>query len=484
MRPALRPLLALLLACAAGAWRPPPAVADGALPAQPAPPASGWGSDKTPYAKAVEQVIENPAAPSHKVHLFRPEGARGEATEPPKALPVVLFAHGFGASTPEPYRAWLEHIAREGTLVVYPVYPALEGKGRPSRYDVLWAGLEAGIAAFSAGGGIKPDTARMGFMGHSFGGGAVPAIAARAAARGYGQEATWIECLAPWYDLDRGAWASISPKALLLAVAFCDDRVCDPSTAASFVKSATTVPAAQKSIVMFVSDAHGKPALKADHMTPLTWMGVDALDTWGTWRLDDALRTYALTGSPEAKAFAFGTDPAARSLGTWSDGAPVALPAVGAIPPEAGKGLRWASGGMLEDIMRKGLGSVEGYSSLPLPPPERAPASRLTLSERLCRPAPADVPLAAATAVAKGPVLVVVSADAKSATVAALDAASEALKAKGIALVRVTPDSPLAKDIDVRGDPSVLLYAKGGELRLWKEGEEPYLVPAVLDLVR
>src|SRR5207244_6627305 len=127
-------------------------------------------------------------------------------------------------------------------------------------------------------------------------------------------------------------------------------------------------------------------------------------DTWGTWRLDDALRAYALTGSREARAFAFGTDPAARSLGMWSDGAPVAPPAVGAIPPEAGKGLRWASGGMLEDIMRKGLGSVEGYSSLPLPSPERAPASRLTLSERLCRPAPADVPLAAAWAVGRVPV--------------------------------------------------------------------------------
>src|SRR5207244_1597929 len=163
----------------------------------------------------------------------------------------------------------------------------------------------------------------------------------------------------------------------------CDDRVCDPSTAASFVKSATTVPAAQKSIVMFVSDAHGKPALKADHMTPLTWMGVDALDTWGTWRLDDALRAYALTGSREA----------------------------------------------------------------------RAPASRLTPSERLGRPAPAAVPLAAAWAVGKVPVLVVISADAKSATLAALDAASPVLTARGIAVVRVASDSPLAADIDVRGDP-------------------------------
>ena len=481
MRFLLRPVLALFFVCALGASRPISAVADGAAPSPPAPPASGWGSDKTPYAKAVEQVIANPAAPAHKVHLFRPAGAPAGA-EMPKVLPVVLFAHGFGASNPEPYRAWIEHIAREGTLVVYPVYPALEA-ARPARYDVLWAGLEAGIAEFSAGGGVEPDTSRMGFVGHSFGGGAVPAIAARAAARGYGKEATWIECLAPWYDLDRAAWASLPPKALLLAVAFCDDQVCDASTAASFVKAATTIPAGQKSMVVFVSDAHGVPALKADHMTPLTWMGVDALDTWGTWRLDDALRTYALTGSPEAKAFAFGTDPAARSLGTWGDGAPMVPPAVGAVPPEARKGLRWASGGVAEEVGRS-LGRAEPYSALPLPPPESAPASRLPLSERLCRPAPADVPLAAVAAVAKGPVLIVVAGNAKSATVAALDAASDALKAKGVAVVRVTPDSPLARDLDVGGDPSVLLYAKGGELRLWKEGEEPRLVPAILDLVK
>ena len=43
----------------------------------------------------------------------------GDLDEP---MPVVLFLHGWGATQPESYRPWLEHLARRGNAVLYPRY--------------------------------------------------------------------------------------------------------------------------------------------------------------------------------------------------------------------------------------------------------------------------------------------------------------------------------------------------------------------------
>ena len=64
-----------------------------------------------------------------------------------------------------------------------------------SRYDTMWAGVEAGLEAVAKG-SAPVDLSRFGVVGHSFGGGAAPAIAARAAARGYGRLGMWVACVA------------------------------------------------------------------------------------------------------------------------------------------------------------------------------------------------------------------------------------------------------------------------------------------------
>jgi hypothetical protein len=296
----------------------------------------------------------------------------------------VLFAHGFGASGPAGYEAWLEHIAKQGVLVVFPVYPAIDLPGGATRYDALWAGFEEALRRLDHGDGPKPDRTRMGFLGHSFGGGAAPALAARAAARGFGSKALWIECFAPWYDLDRAAWAVLPPHALLVTVGYADDDVCDFSIASGFRRLATTIPEERKSFFCFRSDAHGKPALKAGHLAPLSTPSVDAFDTHGGWRLDDALRAYALTGDEKAGALALSSSPEALSLGAWSDGRPVAPLVTAPEPPPPGLHLRgpsWRPGGKREEAMRTLL-AAEAYSGLPLPPPALARASRLGAAER------------------------------------------------------------------------------------------------------
>src|SRR5205814_1107128 len=139
----------------------------------------------------------------------------------------------------------------------------------------------------------------------------------------------FLACFAPWYDLDREAWTHLPAHACLLVALFQDDQICDPGIGATFPGLATTIPADRKAVRVFRSDDHGRPALVADHMTPLAAGRVDALDTRGTWRELDALRAFAFDGSTEGREIALGTAKESLDLGQWSDGTPV-LPALSA----------------------------------------------------------------------------------------------------------------------------------------------------------
>jgi hypothetical protein len=455
-------------------------------PSPPAAPASGWGSPAARWPHAAWSSFHNSKAQDYRVYVVKPVAREGSPPLPER-LPVVAYLHGFGAIEPGFYAAWLEHMARQGTIVVYPSYPALESKTRLTRYDVMWSGLVEALDRLDAGPGPRPDRARLGVVGHSFGGGAVPAIAARASARGLGKDALWLESWAPWYDLDRGAWASLPPHALLLSVGFCDDDVCETKLAENLVARATTIPADRKALLVFQSDHHGKPSLRASHSVPGTAWGTDTFDTRGVWRLDDALRDHALTGSKEARAAVFSKGPETTALGAWSDGVPVVpltvgLPSVeGRDPPQK---LRWPSGGVVETLARVAT-EAEAWSRLPVPSPKEISPDRLPPSERFIKAPPAAPwPAGVAEGLEKGPVLVVLSdlpaADAagtSSPTPLALPKAEERLAARGVTVVRTTLG--LGRErlrFDAKTDASALLLSKAGKPLLWRDASEPNLL--------
>jgi acetyl esterase/lipase len=429
-------------------------------------------------------TVDNPAHPTGPVTIVGPSGERL-----PERAPVVLFAHGFGATSTGKYWAWLARMAKQGVWVVFPLYPAVPERGGPGRYEILWAGLQAAIRRIAETPGPRADLERVGFLGHSFGGGAAPAMAARAAARGWGSAAMWIECYAPWFDLDPSAWPLLPDHAYLLSVAYEDDAVCDPATAAGFLAKASTLPEKRKRFVLFRSDARGSPRLSADHLAPLT-RPLDALDHRGAWRLGDALRTLAIQGSADAKAHVFGAE--AGDLGAWSDGTPVVPPAFAWPPgPEGPKPVTrmWEEGNLGEGMMR-GILRAEGCCKLPLPPPSEAPAARLPTSERLVRPAPSGGwPREFGVGSGPGPRLVVLHREGSQACrecLAGIDAAAKDLAERGVAVERIAvpPISPLAERLGVAKFPSVLLFSREGDLLLWREGEEPHLVAAVLSLAK
>ncbi len=236
---------------------------------------------------------------------------------------------------------------------------------------------------------MRVDPARLGVIGHSFGGGAAPAIAARAQARGWGREALFIACLAPWYDLDAAAWAKLPAHAYLSVLLYEDDAVCDPAIGAAFLTRAVTLAPERKALRVFRSDRHGRPRVVADHLAPLSTPKPDTLDLRGTWRALDALAA-AAAGSPDGRAVALGSGADALALGTWSDGTAL-RPALPTFTHATGddRRLGWRLGGVQEETFRRLL-RTETWSSLPLSDPTLAAPARLPPPpERALRGSPA-----------------------------------------------------------------------------------------------
>jgi acetyl esterase/lipase len=422
-----------------------------------APAAPAFGEDPLPAVALDVGRVANPIVASEAVHWFRPAVAR----EP---LRVVVFLHGFGAQGPEPYLAWLEHLARRGAIVVFPTYPAFEVRTEHTKYDVMWAGFEAGLAAATAQTGVRADLARLTVVGHSFGGGAVNAIAARAQARGYGSKALALAPFAPWYDLDVAAWESIPPHAHLLAVAYADDCTCDPQIAAALVEAATTIPSSRKALRVFHSDDRRRPRLSADHLAPTT-RRLDALDRGG-WRALDALIA-AAEGDERGRAVAFGTDEAALAVGTFTDGTPIrpATPTWTAVEG-APVVCAWRCDATQAALMRRLL-QPQAWSTLPLPPPDRVDYTKLPASERFLKRPTSDM---ASKPVVGEPLLKVVART--GAPTLPVDA-RERLESAGIGIFQMS---------DGGEQGTAFLQDANGKVVLWRRADDPHLVDAAIAL--
>lgn len=278
--------------------------------------------------RAVTLEVENPAWPGHPVTLFLPGSADA------RPAPVVFFSHGFGAVDPLHYRSLMEHLASRGVAAVYAPYP-IASASHERRYATLWSGFRAAAGAA----GEHLDLSRVGFVGHSFGGGATPALAWRGLVQhGWGAHGAFLAVLAPWYVLGvtPGELGQLPRHTRVLVQVYEEERINDHRIAIELFE-ALAVPGGHKRFVVVRSDERPGCALHAGHTTPVTegLRGrLDPLDHWAVFRLLDALAGDAFYGDSEASALAsaLGDLP----MGRWSDGTPV-RPAWATRAPEASR---------------------------------------------------------------------------------------------------------------------------------------------------
>lgn len=279
------------------------------------------------------------------------EGAEGywiiEPTQSAKTdepLPVVLFAHGLNQINYRAYDAWLRHLARRGNLVIYPRYQTggvIDPKSfTPAAARAMREALERCDATQHA----KADRERIAMIGHSVGGTIVANLAARP--EHFGLPAPQALMLLQPGDTraDRGLGAllpslteehaTIAAGTLMLVVDVEDDYFVSPLAGQRILDRAVRIEAQDKNRLLLRDDAHGLPALQADHVLPFAWRNgpgpspahADAYD-FAMWRWFDALQATAY-GDASQRPIALGNTPEQLDLGAWSDGEPVREPDV------------------------------------------------------------------------------------------------------------------------------------------------------------
>jgi hypothetical protein len=306
------------------------------FPSQPAPPASGPGSDDTPFPAArATKYGPDPGG----FWLWEPTtGAAADLPVAPGPFPVVLYLSGCCGDgdypTPREADPWLSHLARRGYVVVAPVYRAAT-----VLVDVP-AQLREALAELARPGHAAIDPARFAVVGYSFGG--VPAVvyAATAAQEGLPvPRALFVTAPCEGSSLSVGATPGLTCQALpedltlpsglkAIVLAFGEDFRVGLDMPRRVWATLASLPAADRDFVMMASDGHGMPPMLARHDAP--WNDVDAVDWYGIWKLSDALFACAFDGM--WCDYALGDTPEQRYMGVWSDGVPVAELEVTADP--------------------------------------------------------------------------------------------------------------------------------------------------------
>lgn len=300
-------LLAFAVLCSLGGI----ALAEGPIP----PIQSGYGANGAFTVKV--DKFSSPLYDNEKVQVFRPV----EKSEP---VPVIFFAPGFNNNNPDEYRPLINHIVSRGFALVYLPFQVVSGDItlHEKRYNTIWAGFEEAVKRF----GDSFDLTRMGFVGHSYGGAALPAMMQRAVVgKGWGKNGAFVYSMAAWYVFNFGVkeYVNWPQHVKLLVQVYENDGVCDHRLAKE-IFDRTNLPASEKDFVMLRSERRFNYTLDAEHGTPSTGSDENALDYYGVYRMFDALADYAFNGSAAGKRIALGNGSAEqRFMGKWADGQPV-----------------------------------------------------------------------------------------------------------------------------------------------------------------
>ena len=286
-------------------------------------PSGELGGTKYPYSKVISHSY---GAGGLKYYLFEPD-----LPKPSIPAPLILLFHGWGVTNPNPYSAWIEHITKKGNIVIFPVYQAPFTK--PGEYTAnATRSVLSAIEVLNSRDHVKPDLNRFAIVGHSCGGMVAANIAAVAAASGLPApkalmsiEPGWVATV-PLEDLSK-----IPADTLLLTVAGDQDFTSGDRGAKKIFQQTPQIPLGRKDFITMVSDYHGFPPLRADHLAPASRADdvdlqavsmPDALDYYCLWKLFDALTDAAFYAGKNWE-YALGNTPQQRYMGAWSDGTPI-----------------------------------------------------------------------------------------------------------------------------------------------------------------
>lgn len=271
-----------------------------------------------------------------------------EPAEPtPAKAPVLVFNHGWLATNPGVYGAWIEHLAKQGFIVIFPRYQAdWSTPANAFLPNALAAVRDALDVLETAPGRVRPDRKRFALIGHSAGGNLAVQLAAIASESGLPVPRA-VVAIMPGEVLHQAepSPAKVPAETLLVVAVGDQDRIVGDFVARQLFAGAVAVPPDRKLFVLYRTDRRGPVPMVADHVAPtaalprldsgdgpfrLLQMSLarrDLLDRFGFWRLADLTLDAAFAGRTLAEATHGGA--LLRDLGRWSTGLVVTPPVVG-----------------------------------------------------------------------------------------------------------------------------------------------------------
>ena len=295
--------------------------------------ADGWAQPATGPGSAVyghaSYAVYRSGTSATDYWLYTPTGPV------PATAPVVIFNHGWSALTPSYYEAWLIHLVRKGNIVIFPRWQSYVGDLNGSSFLTNAAtAVRTALTRLETSGPITPDRTQVAVFGHSIGGVLAADMAAAWATLSIPQplacfsvepgtvsSATGVTVA---NDVTISDFSQIPAATLLISLLGEDDLLVGDTLARQIYQESTAVLAANKNLLTVHSDAHGTPALTANHLFPLAsadGSNVDALDFYALWKIGDGLLDAAFRGTN--REYALGDTDEQRYMGAWPDGTPV-----------------------------------------------------------------------------------------------------------------------------------------------------------------
>lgn len=257
-------------------------------------PTSGYGAEGSNTVAV--QSFPNPNYPTEDIRIYYPAGAASR-------VPTIFYAHGFGGYQPANVNGLLQFVAKKGYAIVFVPYQT-SGVTSAQRYTNLLSGF---IKAARDYPGII-DTTRVGFMGHSFGGGSVFANSRHCFNQlNWGTNGRFLLASAQWYSLNISQLQLLTfPSDVKLLTLVYEDDSTNDHRMANDIFNTINIPASEKDYLRVQSATIGTYAYQAIHGLPNTASDYNALDFYAIYRHLDALCDYTWNGSLAGKDVALG----------------------------------------------------------------------------------------------------------------------------------------------------------------------------------
>lgn len=257
-------------------------------------PFSGYGSDGA--FSITSQTLTNANYPAESIRIYYP-------TSTSSVIPTLFYSHGYGGENPLHVIGLLNFFAKKGYAVVFVPYPTIAASIN-DRYVTLLEGFRAAARTFTT----IIDTTRVGFLGHSFGGGATIANSFKCfTENNWGQNGRLICPSGQWYsfNITQTELQSFPTDTKMLTFVYDKDSVNDHRMAVDIYHH-INIPVAEKDFIKVLPSVVSGYTYTAEHDMPTTYASYDAMDHYAYYRLIEALCDYTFNGNLTGKNTALG----------------------------------------------------------------------------------------------------------------------------------------------------------------------------------